>query len=271
MDSAVVNGITLEYEVSGAGEPVLFIHGAHIADAFLPLMSEPSLSGSCRFINYHRRGYLGSTFTPGPITVAEQAVDCRELLRHLGVDRVHVVGHSNGACVALKLALDYPEVVHSLVLLEPTLMIGASAKGYRDRMLQGVRRYQEAGAEVVVPALFSARWPGYIDMLAAAVPGGFAQALKNARATYELDIGLLDWDFGVAEAQAITQPTLAVVGGGSAGFIEEVHQFLLDHMPHAERMVVPDVTHFLHIESPAAARYMAEGLAGFYARHPQIS
>ena len=271
MERAYVNGITLEYETKGDGDPVVFIHGAHIADTFLPLMSEPSLSGSCRFINYHRRGYLGSTFTPGPITVAEQAVDCRELLRHLGVDRVHVVGHSNGACVALKLALDFPEVVYSLALLEPALMIGTSAKGYRDRLLQRVRRYQEAGAEVVVHELFGAQWPEYIDKLDAAVPGGFAQVVENARATFELDIGMLDWDFGVAEAQAITQPTLAVVGGRSAGFFEEIHQFLLDHMPHAEGLVVPDATHFLQLESPAKSRFIAEGLADFYVLHPQAS
>ena len=43
MERANVDGITLEYEVEGSGEPVVFIHGAHIADAFAPLMAEPAL------------------------------------------------------------------------------------------------------------------------------------------------------------------------------------------------------------------------------------
>ncbi len=273
MEKAVINGITLEYEVSGAGEPVLFIHGAFIADAFAPLLIEPSLSGLCRFITYNRRGYMGSSYTPGPITLEQQAMDCRELLRYLGENHVHVVGESAGARVALKLALDFPEVVHSLTLMEPALMIGESAQAYRESLAQGVQRYHEVGAEIVAHEFIGARWPEYASKLDAALPGGFAQAVRNARATFELDIGMLDWDFGITEAQGIPQPTLVVVGGGSVALsprFEEVHQFLLDHIPDAEGFILPDATHFLHLESATAARQMAEGLADFYVRHPKI-
>ena len=40
MDKAVIGGITLDYEVSGAEDPVVFIHGAFIADAFKPLVDQ---------------------------------------------------------------------------------------------------------------------------------------------------------------------------------------------------------------------------------------
>ena len=43
MDAADIDGITLEYEASGGGEPVLLIHGALIADAFRPLLAGPGL------------------------------------------------------------------------------------------------------------------------------------------------------------------------------------------------------------------------------------
>ena len=56
VDRAVIDGVTLEYEESGAGEPVVCIHGAFIADAFRPLLSERGLTDSCRLISYHRRG-----------------------------------------------------------------------------------------------------------------------------------------------------------------------------------------------------------------------
>jgi pimeloyl-ACP methyl ester carboxylesterase len=129
LERASLDGAELEYEVSGTGEPVVFIHGAFIADTFRPLLAEPSLAGRYRLIHYHRRGYAGSSRASGPVSVARQAADCRALLHHLGVERAHVVGHSYGGDVALQLALDSPGVAHSLALLEPGLMVGASAKG----------------------------------------------------------------------------------------------------------------------------------------------
>ena len=84
MKTATVGGVSLEFEVSGIGEPVIFIHGVIIAGTFRPLLGEPSLAGRYRFIRYHRRGYAGSSPATGAISVAQQAADCRALLRSLG-------------------------------------------------------------------------------------------------------------------------------------------------------------------------------------------
>ena len=46
----------IEFEVRGDGEPVLLIHGAIVADSFLPMMSQPVLS-HYQLIRYRRRGY----------------------------------------------------------------------------------------------------------------------------------------------------------------------------------------------------------------------
>ena len=46
----------------------------------------------------------------------------------------------------------------------------------------------------------------------------------------------------------------------------ETYRLLLDWMPNAEGIVLPDAAHFLQIENPAA---MAEALTAFYARHPR--
>ena len=93
MERANVAGITIEYEIAGHGEPVAFIHGALIAETFRPLLAEPALTDRYHLIRYHRRGYAGSTHTRGPVSVAQHGADCRALLRHLGVERAHVVGH----------------------------------------------------------------------------------------------------------------------------------------------------------------------------------
>ena len=85
MEYAKVNGVELEYEVVGSGEPMLLIHGAHIADALQPLVAEPALERFQR-IRYHRRGLGGSTrpVDAGPTSVAVEAKDAIGLLDHVG-------------------------------------------------------------------------------------------------------------------------------------------------------------------------------------------
>jgi hypothetical protein len=67
MERAQVNGVELEYEVVGSGEPVLLISPV-LADGFLPLVSEPALLNSYQLIRYHKRGWVGSTHTSPPAT-----------------------------------------------------------------------------------------------------------------------------------------------------------------------------------------------------------
>ena len=268
MERAIIDGAELEYEVSGTGEPVVFIHGAFIADTFRPLLAEPSLAGRYRLILYHRRGYAGSSRASGPVSVARQVADCRALLHFLGVQRAHVVGHSYGGIVALQLALDIPGVAHSLALLEPGLMVGASAQAYREALARGAERYREAGAAVVVDEFLQARWPGYHATLDRVLPGAFAQAVADAGTWFERELsGQLGWRFGEAEARRISQPTLSVLGERSDALwsrFGETYRLLLAWLPHAEGFVLPGATHFMQLEDP---RGMAEVLAAFWARH----
>jgi pimeloyl-ACP methyl ester carboxylesterase len=96
MERARVDGTELEFEVRGAGEPVLLLHGALMAEAYAPLCAEPVLNSRYRLVRIHRRGYAGSSRVRAPFSLAEQADDCRALLRYLGIERAHVVGHSSG-------------------------------------------------------------------------------------------------------------------------------------------------------------------------------
>ena len=78
------DAVVLEYEDCGAGEPVVFIHGAFIVDVFRPLLWGRGLADRYRLISYHRRGHGGSSRTAGPTSLSEQACDCRRLLSDLG-------------------------------------------------------------------------------------------------------------------------------------------------------------------------------------------
>ena len=270
MDNVVVDGITLEYEVSGSGEPAVFIHGALIADSFRPLLFEPALARDYRLILYHRRGYAGSSHSSVPTSIVRQAADCRALLRHLGVERVHIVGHSSGACIAIQLALDAPDVVRSLALLEPALIVGSTGPAYRDALLRGREQYRKESPEQLVDEFLQARFgAGYRALLDRMVPGAFEQAVADAGTSFDREIpALLEWRFGEAEAKRITQPVLIVIGSGSNALsprFGETHRLLLEWFPDVRGFVLPGAAHGMQMQN---APGMAGALADFWARHP---
>src|SRR6187431_1923153 len=112
-DRTTVDGVQLEYTDRGAGEPVVLMHAGVCADFFLPLAAQPILAERYRLLLYHRVGYAGSSRLAGPVSIALQSAHCRSLMRRLGIASAHVVGHSSSAMMALQMALDAPEAVHS--------------------------------------------------------------------------------------------------------------------------------------------------------------
>src|SRR5258708_39255474 len=116
MNTANVNGITLEFESQGRGEPVVLIHGSVVSDGFVPMMGETALR-NYQLIRYRRRGFDGSTHSAPPVRIEDQARDCLGLMRHLGIERAHIVGHSYGGVTAIQLFFENPAAVHTLALL----------------------------------------------------------------------------------------------------------------------------------------------------------
>ena len=106
MKLAAIDGFEVEYELRGSGEPVVVIHWGVSARWAEPLLAEPILAERYRVLRYHRVGFGGSSRVEGPIGMADHAEHCRLLLRELGIERAHVVGHSSSALIALQLALD---------------------------------------------------------------------------------------------------------------------------------------------------------------------
>lgn len=269
MKQAVVDGVQLVYEEVGSGEPVVFIHGVLIADAFRPLLDERVLIDRYRLVGYHRRGYRDSSRSRQPCGFAAHAADCARLLERLGLERVHVVGHSFGASIALRLALDAPQLVRTLSLLEPGLLVGESAALYRQGLLQSVECYRQEGAEAAVDEFLRARWPQYREQLDRALPGAFEQAVADAAGCFESDLpGGLGSQLGEQELRRIGQPALVVLGEGSLALhprFGETYRLLLDWLPDAEGFRLPGATHLLQLENPAG---VADALASFLGRHP---
>jgi pimeloyl-ACP methyl ester carboxylesterase len=257
----------LEYEAYGDGEPVLTVHGSHVAGSFLPLVREPALAGGYRLIRYHRRGFAGSDRAGGGFGIEDQARDALTLLEHLGVPRAHVVGHSYGGVVALQLALDAPRAVRSLVLLEPPLLTPELAAGLSTQLEPAVRAYRAGDAGAAVDAFMrEACGPGWRAEAEAAVPGGAEQAERDAATFFEVEAPALErWAFDAERASRLPQPVLYVVGGESAPVFEAGRGLFLAAAPRTESVTLPGLNHLLHVRDPAR---VAASIADFLARHP---
>lgn len=270
MEKVRLDGVVLECETRGVGEPVVLIHGAFIADAFLPLAREDALSHEYRVISYRRRGYGESTGAGGPVSLARQAADCRRLLETLGVDRAHVVGHSYGGAVAIQLATETPDLVQTLALLEPALMVGSSGPDYRESLQKGLETYREEGAAAVVENMLRARWgEDPRASLEAVLPGAFDQAIAEAATPFEVELpALLKWSLDDDEVRAIQQPTLAVLGERSKKLsprFVDTFEWLLEELPNAEPFVLPEAAHGLQTQN---ASDLVAALRDFFRRHP---
>jgi len=118
MPTVRANGVSLHYEEQGAGASILCIHGTGSSTA-LWRDAAAELATRGRAIVYDRRGF-GQSERPEPlvIDVGQQADDAAALVDALGAAPAIVIGRSQGAEIAVDLALRHPDRVRALALLE---------------------------------------------------------------------------------------------------------------------------------------------------------
>lgn len=268
MKHANVNGVELEYEVAGSGEPVLLISPV-VADGFLPLVSERALADRYQLITYHKRGWAGSTHTPPPVSIADHAADAAALLVHLGVRRAHIAGHSSGAAVALQLALDRPAIVHTLALLELSLLSVPSAAGFLEKAGPAFAAYAAGQHETALAAFMGAasglEWDACRAVLDERIPGAVAEGVKDADTFFGIELPALSaWTFGAEQAARISQPVLSVLGTDTEPLWIEVAERLRAWLPQVEDCTIEGVGHLLHMQRPEP---VARCMAAFFGLH----
>jgi pimeloyl-ACP methyl ester carboxylesterase len=273
MRRAAVDGLELEYQLRGHGEPVVLIHWGLCAAWAKPFIAEPALADHFRLLSYHRAGFAGSGRIDGPVSMAVHAAHCACVMSHLGIERAHIVGHSSSAVIALQLALDFPGAVHTLALMEPARPAPATevqAQFVRDFVAPAIQRYRagdKAGAvDTWAQGVFG---PDYRGPLEHGLPGVLEQAVADADAFFTQELpAVQQWSLTQQDARRITQPTLAVLGENTAPTFPERLQLLASWLPNVELAELPGATHLLHVQNPQG---MAEALAAFYARHPLLA
>ena len=109
-----VNGMQLYYEVSGAGDPLVVLHGAYMN---IPTMGAiiPRLARTHRVYALELQGHGRTTDIDRPITYTNLADDVAAFMNAVGLTKADVFGYSMGAEAALQLAIRHPARVNKLV------------------------------------------------------------------------------------------------------------------------------------------------------------
>jgi pimeloyl-ACP methyl ester carboxylesterase len=205
-----------------------------------------------------------------PITMAAQADCCLALMKHLGLAKAHLVGHSVGACIALQVALQEPEAVASIALLEPPVMTALADPSPALTVLRASAARWKGGD---LPGAMDTFMRGIVDpdyerVLDRVLGLGWRDdALKGTDAFFQTDQPAVQtWRFEKAEAARVRQPALLFLGENSTrvnAIRDPVHRTLLSWLPNAEGYTVEGATHLLPLQEPAQ---IAAALTAFYRR-----
>lgn len=268
MEHIKVNGGELEGRSDGTGDPVLLIHGSIAADTYDALRAEPALAGF-QLISYRRRGFSGSVHHTGPFSIKQQAEDALAVLRHFGIERAHVAGHSYGGVTALQLAQDAPKSVHSLIMLEPALFGVPSAEEFAAGAGPVVAKFEAGDREGAITDFLNLVFsePDWRERIAPHLPADyFEQAVRDANTFFDVEFPALgEWSFGDEQAATISIPVLAFVGEDSSPFFADGLDLMKRWWPNMESVILPGASHNLQFANPSGA---AAAMAAFFGKHP---
>lgn len=258
-----VDGIRLHYVERGSGQPVVLLHGNGTMIQDLDISGVLDLAArEYRVIAFDRPGY-GYSERPrgeswGPV---EQAHLLHRALQRLGIENPVVVGHSWGTLVAIALGLEYPEYVHSLLLLSgyyyPTLRADVPLLSTPAIPLIGdLMRY------TISPLLGRLAWPLMLRKLF--YPAPTSARFKNE---YPVWMGLRPSQLlASAEETALMipaahqlgsryrelmMPVTIMAGANDVHALPRLHSERLHHeLPQSELILVPEVGHMIQHTAP---------------------
>jgi pimeloyl-ACP methyl ester carboxylesterase len=247
---AAVDGAELAYADDGPHGtiPLLFLHGWQGSkDIWAPVTQR--LRERRRTIALDLRGFGESNAAPGPYTVETFADDLSALIAALDLDPLVVVGHSMGAAIAQRFAIDRPDAVEGLVLVAPVPASGVALSPKTEALFRGTAGNAEKAN-------------AWIAGLTQREPSAAMRAImRAAAATTPPQVALESFDSWTRlhfadEAATIDTPTLVIAGAAdSPAFARER---VADVIEGARFEIVPDAGHYVPLEEPARIAMLVE-------------
>ncbi|HEY6324929.1 MAG TPA: alpha/beta fold hydrolase [Candidatus Cybelea sp.] len=247
----------IAYEDRGGGDvTLLLVHGWQ-GDRSVWDGVVAELGPGVRTIAVDLPGFGGSSTLTGPYNLDRFAAELRALLESLGTGPVVAVGHSMGAKVALRLAIEAPAMVRGLVLVAPVPIgpAGFSEKGqaYLRATAGDPVRLRAWLAKTIADPPDDATLDRLCAIAAKSPPGAVLECLE---AWMHADLA--------EPAKRVVAPAVVIASAQDAP--ERAHSNVAALLPDARFVVVPDAAHYAILERPGA---IASHIGDFVAALPK--
>jgi pimeloyl-ACP methyl ester carboxylesterase len=227
---ANVNDIKVYYEIYGAGEPLLLLHGQGGSIGSF-LYQIPELSKRFKVIAVDSRAQGKSTDSDKEITYALMASDMSALIDKLNLGSVYVVGWSDGGNVGLELALAHPQKLKKLV----TFGANYTHENFLAPPDSVAMEPSDPRISKTTPEL--QKFKEGLDKLSPAIRKKLS------------DLGEKYPNLTVEQIKKIKVPVLVVVGDHDLINIDQTIS-LFANLPHSQLFIVPGASHLVPLEQP---------------------
>jgi len=242
--------VKLYYEEVGKGRPIVFLHGFTL-DRRMWRRQVEYFKASHRVIVYDSRGHGRSGCPESDYARADRVRDLKGLVDALRLESFHLVGLSMGGATALGYAIDFPDTLRSLTLVDTAAGGYQPPKRYRDmREVALTLGVEEARRRWMKGSLFyyASKDPALKDELAEMMRGHCGALWTDPnRGKYK------DRD-DVALSVTIDLPTMIFAGEKDKYFIP-LAKTLHENIRHSEIDIVPGIGHMLNMEAPQRFNY----------------
>jgi len=267
-----VKGIRTRYLEAGTGEPLLLVHGGHPGFVASGNDWDRNIDSFAKSFHVFAIDKIGNGFTDNPKSDEDYVVGAtvkhaHDFLKTMKIDSAHVVGHSRGGYTVCRLALEYPEMVKTLVIVASTTLMIPVCPIYEewDKLAALIGDIRDRARYLVAANSFGSEHitEDFVDVMVAIMTSPrFQEAAKKMKAG--LNQQFLD-DLAVRQkethewirAGGLKAPTLIIWGlnDPSATFDPlglAAMQLILPNVPHSQMHVLNWAGHYCYREQPEA-------------------